>query len=314
MIWFWIGFNLFVLGMLALDLGVFHRKSHTVKFKEAILWSAFWISLALVFAVVVYYWRGHQPALEFVTGYLIELSLSVDNLFVFLVVFAYFKVPPQNQHKVLFWGILGALVMRGIFIYAGVSLINRFHWIIYVFGAFLIFTGIKLALQDETHVEPDKNPVLKLLKRFVPLTPQYHGTKFFTIEDGKKLATPMVAVLVVVETTDLLFAVDSIPAILAISRDPFIVYTSNVFAIMGLRSMFFALSGMLEVFHYLNYGLSAILIFVGAKMLASGYYKIPIGVALGVVAGILALSILASLAFPKEASKSRLKEIQEPEP
>ena len=301
---FWIGFNVFVLAMLALDLGVFHRKAHTVKFKEAAIWSVFWITLAAIFAVGVYFWFGHQKALEFTTGYLIELSLSVDNLFVFLVLFSYFKVPSQDQHKVLFWGIVGALVMRGIFIALGVSLITRFHWIIYIFGAFLIYTGIKLAFQDETEVEPEKNPFLKLVRKMFPMTEGYEGANFFVKREGRRFATPLFAVLVVVETTDLLFAVDSIPAILAITPHPFIVYTSNVFAIMGLRSMFFALSGMLEVFHYLNYGLSAILVFVGVKMLGSNYFKIPIGIALGVVAGILALSVAASLMFPQKNGKT----------
>lgn len=317
MLGFWIGFNVFVLVMLALDLGVFHRKSHVVRFKEALVWSAFWISLAAIFAGIIYFWRGPQPALEFGTGYLIELSLSVDNLFVFLVLFSYFKVPQVHQYKVLFWGIIGALVMRAIFIVLGVALINRFHFIIYIFGAFLIYTGFKLAFQDETQVDPEHNWVLMWARKHIPMTPTYHGDKFFIIQEGKRFATPLFAVLLVVETTDLLFAVDSIPAILAITRDPFIVYTSNVFAILGLRSMYFALAGMLELFHFLNYGLSAILIFVGSKMLLSNegfellglrlHYKIPIGVSLGVVASLLALSVLASLIFPpKDKDRAHL--------
>ena len=315
MLVFWIGFNLFVLAVLALDLGVFHKKSEPVSLKNALGWSAVWITLALAFCVLVYFWHGKQPALEFLTGYLIEQSLSVDNLFVFLVLFQFFKVPAEYQHKVLFWGIIGALVMRLAFILAGVALINRFHWIIYVFGAFLIYTGFKLAFQDEAEVDPEHNPALKLVRRYLPMTATYEGDRFFLMREGKRWATPLFAVLIVVETTDLLFAVDSIPAILAITRDAFIVYTSNVFAILGLRSMYFALAGLLDYFEYLNYGLSAILVFVGTKMLLSNesfelwgvrlHYKIPIGVSLGVVAGLLALSIIASILFApkhKEAS------------
>jgi tellurite resistance protein TerC len=298
MLWFWVGFNVFVVLMLVLDLGVFHRKSHVIRFKEALGWSAFWISLSVIFGVMVYFWRGPQPSLEFATGYLIELSLSVDNLFVFLVLFSYFKVPQEQQYRVLFWGIIGALVMRAIFIVAGVALINRFHFIIYVFGAFLIYTGIKLAFQDETEVHPEHNPMLRLVRRWFPMTNDYVGGRFFVMHGEKRYATPLFAVLVVVETTDLLFAVDSIPAILAITRDPFIVYTSNVFAILGLRSMYFALAGMLEIFHFLNYGLAAILTFVGTKMLLSNFIKIPIHISLLVVASLLALSVIASLVFP----------------
>lgn len=315
MLVFWIGFNLFVLAVLALDLGVFHKKSKSITLKNALTWSAVWITLALAFCAIVYFWHGKQPALEFLTGYLIEQSLSVDNLFVFLVLFQFFKVPSEYQYKVLFWGIMGALVMRLAFILAGVALINRFHWIIYLFGAFLIYTGFKLAFQDEEQVDPEHNPALKLARRFLPMTPNYEGDRFFLFRDGKRWATPLFAVLIVVETTDLLFAVDSIPAILAITRDAFIVYTSNVFAILGLRSMYFALAGLLEYFEYLNYGLSAILVFVGAKMLLSNeslelwgirlHYKIPIGVSLGVVAGLLAISIIASLLFaPKHKEES----------
>ncbi|MEO5936137.1 MAG: TerC family protein [Terriglobales bacterium] len=303
MLTFWIAFNVFVIVMLALDLGVFHKKAHVVKFKEALVWSAVWIALASTFAVIVYFWKGQQSGLEFVTGYLIELSLSVDNLFVFLILFSFFKVPDVHQHKVLFWGIVGALVMRIIFILSGVALINRFHWIIYIFGAFLVYTGIKLAVQDETDIHPEKNPVLKWFRRTFPMTKDYEGGNFFVVKDGKRFATPLFAVLLVVETTDLLFAVDSIPAILAITRDPFIVYTSNVFAILGLRSMYFALAGLMSVFHYLNYGLAAILVFIGAKMLASNFYKMPIVVALGVVASLLAISILASILFPPKEPK-----------
>ena len=300
MILFWILFNVFVVAMLVLDLGVFHRRSHTVKFREALIWSVVWIALAIIFAVVIYFWHGRTPSLEFITGYVIELSLSVDNLFVFLLIFRYFQVPPGHQHKVLFWGILGALIMRAIFIAAGVGLIQRFHWIIYVFGAFLVYSGIKLFRQGEAEIHPEKNPVLRLFRRWVPVTKDYEGDKFFVRRTGL-FATPLLVVLVVVETTDLLFAVDSIPAILAITRDAFIVYTSNVFAILGLRSMYFALAGMMEMFRYLHYGLSVVLMFVGAKMLLSHYYEVPTAVALGAVAGILLLSVGASLLRPKAA-------------
>ena len=286
--------------MLVLDLGVFHRRAHTVKFREALLWSAVWIALAAIFAVVVFFWHGRTPMLEFVTGYVIELSLSVDNLFVFLLIFRFFQVPAVHQHKVLFWGILGALIMRAVFIAAGVELIQRFHWIIYVFGAFLVYSGIKLFFQEEAEIHPEKNPVLRLFRRFVPVTKDYEGNKFFVRRAGL-YATPLFVVLLVVETTDLLFAVDSIPAILAITRDAFIVYTSNVFAILGLRSMYFALSGMMEMFRYLHYGLSLVLVFVGAKMLLSYYFEIPTHLALVAVAGVLAISVIASMANPKKA-------------
>ena len=294
---FWILFNLFVLAMLALDLGVFHRPAHVVKFREAVAWSATWIVLAIAFAVLVYFWRGHDAATEFTTGYIIELSLSVDNLFIFLLIFRYFRVPGNYQHKVLFWGILGALVMRGVFIVAGIGLIRTFHWVTYIFGAFLVYSGIRLFGETDATLEPEKNPVLRLFRKWMPVTEDYEGEKFFVRRAGL-YATPLLVVLVVVETTDLLFATDSIPAVLAITLKASIVYTSNVFAILGLRSMYFVLSGMMEVFHYLHYGLSAVLIFIGAKMLAADYYPIPTVVALGVVAGALAISILASILHP----------------
>jgi tellurite resistance protein TerC len=300
LILFWILFNVFVVAMLGLDLGVFHRQSHTVKYREALIWSAVWIALAIIFTVVIYFWHGRTPSLEFITGYVIELSLSVDNLFVFLLIFRYFQVPPVHQHKVLFWGILGALIMRAIFIAAGVGLIQRFHWIVYVFGAFLLYSGFKLLRQGEAEIHPEKNPVLRLFRRWVPVTKDYEGDKFFVRRTGL-LATPLLVVLVVVETTDLLFAVDSIPAILAITRDAFIVYTSNVFAILGLRSMYFALAGMMEMFRYLHYGLSVVLMFVGAKMMLSHYYEVPTVLALGAVAGILLLSVAASVLRAKSA-------------
>ena len=299
MILFWILFNLFVLVMLALDLVVFHRRPHTIKFREALLWSGLWIGLALAFAVVVYFWHGRGASLQFITGYVIELSLSVDNLFVFLLIFRYFRVPSNHQHKVLFWGIIGALVMRAVFILLGVGLITRFEWIIYFFGALLVYSGIKLFRQEEAEIHPERNPVLRLVRRWMPVTKDYVGNKFFVRERGL-CATPLLIVLIVVETTDVVFAVDSIPAILAITLNAFIVYTSNVFAILGLRSMYFALAGMMEVFHYLHYGLALVLIFVGGKMLASHYVEVPTEVALGVVAGILLISVLASLIHPRK--------------
>ena len=302
MILFWILFNLFVLAMLVLDLGVFHRRAHRVKFREALAWSAMWIALAAAFAVLLYFWRGHVVTLEFVTGYVIELSLSVDNLFVFLLIFRYFRVPVLHQHKVLFWGILGALLMRGIFVLVGVGLITQFHWIVYLFGAFLVYSGIQFFREKSVEIHPEKNPLLRLFRRWMPVTEDYEGSKFFVRRTGL-YATPLLVVLLVVETTDLLFAVDSIPAVLAITLNAFIVYTSNVFAVLGLRSMYFALAGMMEVFEYLHYGLSAVLIFIGAKMLVSHYYQIPTGLALGVVAGVLLVSVLVSVVHPKKNAR-----------
>lgn len=299
MLIFWILFNLFVLVMLVLDLGVFHRRAHTVRFREALSWSLLWIALAAGFAVLVLFWHGRTAALEFVTGYVIELSLSVDNLFVFLVIFRYFRVDGANQHKVLFWGILGALLMRGLFILLGVRLISRFHWIIYVFGALLVYSGLKLLRADNSEVHPEKNPVLRVFRRWVPVTKDYVDGKFFVRRPGL-FATPLFVVLLVVETTDILFAVDSVPAVLAITLNAFIVYTSNVFAILGLRSMYFALAGMMDIFHYLHYGLSVVLMFIGAKMLLSHYYSIPTGMALAVVGGVLTISVVASLLFPNK--------------
>ena len=300
-IWIWVAFNLFVLAMLALDLGVFHRKSHAVGMKEALSWSAARISLALLFNVGLYFWRGPQPAMEFLTGYLIEKALSVDNIFVFIMIFAYFKVPSLYQHKVLFWGILGALVMRALCIAAGITLLKQFHWLIYVFGGFLILTGIKMLLTKDKEIDPAKNPMLGLFRRMMPVTESYEGDKFFVRRDGRTWATPLFIALLFIEMSDLIFAVDSIPAILSITQDPFLVYTSNVFAILGLRSLYFALAGIMGLFHYLHYGLSAILIFVGAKMAIVDFYKIPIGVSLAVIAGILLLSVVLSLARPRPA-------------
>ncbi len=299
----WGGFNLFVLAMLALDLLVFHRKPHEIKLKEALVWSGVWIGLALVFNAGVYIWQGRQPALEFLTGYLIEKSLSVDNIFVFLMIFSYFKVPQKYQHEVLFWGILGALLMRAGFIAGGITLIKHFHWIIYVFGAFLIFTGIKMALDKDKEIHPEKSLVLRLFHKIMPVTKNYEGGKFFVKKEGRTFATPLFVVLLIVETTDVIFAVDSIPAILAITHDPFIVYTSNVFAILGLRALYFALAGIIRLFHYLHYGLSAILVFVGTKMLIADLYKIPIGMSLTVVAVLLLLAIAASILWPKKVKE-----------
>jgi tellurite resistance protein TerC len=300
-LWFWIGFNIFILGLLALDLGVFHRKAHEVSLKEAAGWSVAWIALAMVFNTVVYFWLGKQAALEFLTGYLIEKSLSVDNIFVFVLVFSYFAVPKMVQHRVLFWGVIGALLMRGVLIGAGAFLITRFHWIIYVFGAFLVFTGIKMAFQDQHAVEPEKNPVIRLIRRLMPVTENYEGSSLFVRREGRWWATPLFVVLAVVETTDLIFAVDSIPAIFAVTRNAFLVYTSNVFAILGLRSLYFLLADIIQRFHLLQLGLAIVLVFVGAKMLLAEWYKIPIGVSLGVVGGVIALAVVGSLLFPKAA-------------
>lgn len=306
--WILVGFNVFVVIMLALDLGVFHRKNEVVKVREALIWTAIWVSLALCFNGLIYVWKGKEAALQFLAGYLIEESLSVDNLFVFLLVFSYFKVPSQYQHKVLFWGILGAALMRASLILVGTALIERFHWVIYIFGAFLLVTGIKLGLSsgEDDELDPGKNPVVRLVKRFMPVTTEYHGDNFFLRQEGKLLATPLFIVLMVVETTDLVFALDSIPAIFAITTDPFIVYTSNIFAILGLRSLYFALAGMMELFHYLRYGLAFILSFVGVKMLASKFFHIPIGVALAVIAVVLAFSVFASIKWPP-----KVKEVEE---
>ena len=290
----WIGFNVFVIIMLALDLGVFHRKAHEVSFREAVIFSVVWIVLALLFNLFVLSEFGKTKAVEYLTGYLIEKSLSVDNIFVFVLLFSSFNVPPAYQHKVLFWGVIGALIMRAIFIFAGVALIERFHWIIYVFGVFLVYTGIKIAKEKGTKMDISDNRFLKLLRKFIPFTREYHGPKFF-VRLERRYATPLFLVLILIEITDLIFAIDSIPAILAITSDPFIVYTSNVFAIMGLRSLYFALAGSLKYFIYLHYGLALILIFVGLKMVASDFFKINPLISLLVITGILAVSIIASI-------------------
>jgi tellurite resistance protein TerC len=282
--------------MLALDLGVFHKKTHKVPVKEALIWSAVWVSLALLFNLFIFFEFGKTKALEFLTGYVIEYSLSVDNIFVFILIFSYFAVKSEYQHKILFWGILGALVMRGIFIFAGVALINRFHWIVLIFGAFLVYSGIHMLFQKETAVDPEKNPIVKFFRKFLPVTDTIHGNKLFVRQDNKLYATPLFLVLLVIESSDLIFAVDSIPAILAISKDSFIVYTSNVFAIMGLRSLYFAVSGIMGYFRYLKVGLSFVLSFVGLKMLAAYFHlEIPILFSLAVIIGILTFSVLASV-------------------
>ncbi len=304
-IWLWIGFNVFVLAMLALDLGVFHRKAHTISIKEATIWSVVWISLALVFNLGLYFfwdkispasnYSNSEAALVFFTGYLIEKSLSVDNIFVFVLIFTFFAVPAMYQHRVLFWGIIGALIMRATLIAVGAALLKEFHWIIYLFGGFLIFTGIRMALHRNEEIHPEKNPLVRLLRRIMPVTEDYEGDKFFIRRAGKLMATPLFLVLLLVESTDLIFAVDSIPAIFAVTNDTFIIYTSNVFAILGLRSLYFLLAGVVDKFYYLKLGLSVVLVFVGIKMMMVDIYKIPVGLSLGVIFTILAISIAASL-------------------
>jgi len=311
MLTFWIVFNVAIVILLFVDLAVINRGGRVLTFKQALLSSAGWIALALAFAVFIHQWLGAGKALEFVTGYLVEESLSVDNLFVFILLFRYFKVPAEQERTVLFWGILGALVMRGAFILTGVALVKRFHWIIYAFGAFLVYSGFGLLREgDDETVDPSRNIVLRIARKFLRVTDSYEGKRFFVVREGKKFATPLLIVLLVVETTDILFATDSIPAILAISRDAFIVYTSNVFAILGLRSMFFALARLMRLFHYLNYGLAIVLMFVGVKMLLSIHYAIATWVALLVIAGVLAVSIVASVLRPeKKVGKGQESEV-----
>ncbi|MGH9463605.1 MAG: TerC family protein [Vicinamibacteria bacterium] len=298
----WIVFASLVAVMLALDLGVFHRQSHVVRLREAVVWSALWITLSLLFNLGIYFHLGPSPAIDFFTAYVVEKSLSIDNIFVFLLIFSYFSVPPLFQHRVLFWGILAALVMRAFFIATGLALIEKFEWILYVFGAFLVFTGIRMAVRVEGEIHPEKNPVLNLLRRFVRVSKEYHGAQFLVKTESGYMATPLLVALVVVETSDLIFAVDSIPAVLAISQDPFIVYTSNVFAILGLRALYFALAGIMELFHYLHYGLAAILIFVGAKMLLSSVYHVPTALALAFIAVTVTVSIVASVLSVRSTS------------
>jgi tellurite resistance protein TerC len=304
-IWLWVGFNLFVLLLLALDLGVFHRKAHVVSTKEALTWSIVWISLSLLFNAVIYFfwdrmvpnssYTNSEAALSFLTGYLIEKSLSVDNIFVFILIFSFFAVPDAYQHRVLFWGILGALVMRGVLIAVGAALLEQFHWIIYVFGAFLIYTGIRMARHQDEELRPQDNPVVKFFRRFMPVTEDFVGDKFFVRRAGVLFATPLFLILLIVESTDLVFAVDSIPAIFAVTRDPFLVYTSNVCAILGLRALYFLLAGVMDQFQYLKLGLSVVLTFIGVKMVIVDLYHIPVGASLAIVASVLIISVIASL-------------------
>jgi len=295
----WVLFNVFVVAMLALDLGVIHRRARTLGVRQALVWSAIWIGLAASFAALLYGTQGRTAALEFSTGYVIELSLSVDNLFIFLLIFRYFRLPDVQQYRVLFWGIIGAIVMRAVFIFAGVGLIRRFHWIIYGFGLLLLYSGIRLLFQHGGEVNPEKNPLLRLLRKVMPVTPDYVGSKFF-VRGERLYATPLLLVLIVVETTDVIFAVDSIPAVLSITLNTFIVYTSNIFAILGLRSLFFALASLMNIFEYLHYGIAAVLAFVGAKMMLSHIYPIRTEISLGVIAGILLVTIVASALHRKQ--------------
>ena len=302
--WAWAGFLVFIACMLALDLGVFNRRSHEVSVKEALIWCGVWFGLAMGFNLIVSAKLGPQPALEFFTGYLVELCLSVDNVFVFIVIFQYFRVEPRYQHRVLFWGILGAVIMRAVFIFAGISLINAFHWVIYLFGAFLVYTGVKLALPKKADgFAPEKNPLIKLARRVLPVTPHFEGGNFFVRPHGRLHATPLFIVLLVVETTDVMFALDSIPAVIAITRNEFIVFTSNIFAILGLRSLYFAVSGIMQLFRYLNLGLAVILVFIGVKMLVSHWIDIPIKLSLGIIGGVLAISVIASVMIPGAEKK-----------
>jgi tellurite resistance protein TerC len=319
---FWMIFGVVVLGMLGIDLLVFHRRAHAVKIKEALIWSAVWIGVALLFCAGVYFWRSKDTALLFLTAYVLEKSLSVDNLFVFIVLFSYFGIGPQYQHRVLFWGIMGALILRGVFIFAGVALIEKFHWTVLIFGLILIVTGVRLVFKKDDDVHPEKNPILRLFRKFFPVSGTFNEQKFFTRENGKLLATPMLVALVAIESTDVVFATDSVPAVLAISTDPFVAYTSNIFAILGLRALYFAVAGVLKYLRYLNYGLALVLVFIGAKMvlvnlhkfahLEKPVFKIPVGLSLAIVLGILLLSALASLVAPHRAGDA--KETEGPAP
>lgn len=300
---FWLAFTVFVVALLLLDLLVFNRQAHEIKLREALGWSAFWVALSLGFNGLVYHTMGHQAGMQWLTGYLVEKALSVDNLFVFLLIFNYFRVPGQYQHRILFWGVLGALLLRAVFILVGGALLARFHFLIYPLGAFLVYTGIRMGLSSgDPEIDPENNPVVRLLSRHLPITRQLEDGKFFVQKDGLRFATPLFVVLVMVETTDVMFAVDSIPAILAITRDTFIVFTSNVFALLGLRAMYFALASMMRLFHHLHYGLSLILVFIGAKILLESMVRIPMPVALGVVGSLLVLSVVASLIWPKKSA------------
>ena len=313
-VWMWVGFFALVLAMLAVDLGVSRRRTGAMSLRTAALWSAVWIGTALLFNLAIYLWRGPEPALEFFTAYLIEKALSVDNLFVFVVIFATFGVPALYQRRVLFWGVLGALIMRGIFIFAGAALLHRFNWLMYVFGAFLIFTAFKLGLGGETEIKPERNPFIRVFRRIMPVTEHFEGESFFVRHSGVLMATPLFLVLLVVESTDLVFAVDSIPAVLAVTQNPFLVYTSNVFAILGLRALYFLLAGAMVKFHYLKLGLSLILGFVGIKMLIAGFFKIPIGLSLGAIASILIISVVASLVRARRLDNAASHELEQSAP
>jgi tellurite resistance protein TerC len=311
--WPWVAFTLVVLALLAIDLGVFHRQAHAVPLKEAAAWVVVWVTLALTFNALLYWWRGPQSALEFFTGYVVELSLSVDNLFVFALIFAYFSVPPAFQHRVLFWGILGALIMRGAFIAAGTALLAHFHWAFYIFGGFLIFTGARMAFQKHEASEIKDNLLVRLVRRYLPVTNFYSGQQFLVRHNGKIMATPLLLVLVAVEGTDLVFAVDSVPAVFAVTRDPFIVYTSNVFGVLGLRSFYFLLAGVITKFYYLKFGLASVLCFVGAKMVAEDFYHVPITISLLIILGLLGLAVLASWIRNVMYSGRQLEQSPQPE-
>ena len=302
-IWFWIAFVAFVLAMLALDLGVFHRSPHEVPPREAGIWVAVWVGLALLFAGGLYFWAGQKVALTFLTGYVIEQSLSADNIFVMVLIFEYFRVPKSCQHRVLFYGILGALLMRGLFIAAGAALISRFHWVLYIFGAALVVTGVRMALKKDDEFDGERSKVVQMVRRVIPLTTDYHGKNFFILEAGRRVATPLLLVLILVEFTDLIFAIDSIPAIFGVTTDPFIVFTSNIFAVMGLRSLYFLLAAVVDRFHLLKYGLAIILSFVGFKMLTEKFISIDIAMSLTIILSVLALSILASVMWPQRERK-----------
>ncbi|HWA08692.1 MAG TPA: TerC family protein [Opitutaceae bacterium] len=303
--WAWIAFFLFIVAMLALDLGVFQREAHEMRMREALAWCGVWLVLALAFDGALWWWRGAETGQQFLAGYLVELCLSVDNVFVFILVFAYFKVAPRYQHRVLFWGIIGAVLMRGLFIIVGVSVIARFHWVLYLFGVFLVYTGVKMALpqKEEDEIDPEHNVAVRLFRRFFPVSPAFEEGNFFVVQGGRRLATPLFIVLIVVETTDLVFALDSLPAVLAITTSSFVALTSNIFAILGLRALYFALSGVMQLFRFLKLGLAAILAFIGAKMLLAHWFEISTGLSLAVIGGVLTLSVLASVLF-KERPKA----------
>jgi tellurite resistance protein TerC len=317
-VWLWVGFNAFIVGMLAIDLGVFHRGVREVSLKEAAIWSAVWVALALGFNYGIYRYMGKQAGMEFLAGYLLEKALSVDNIFVIVLIFSYFQVPSQYQHRVLFWGVFGALVMRAAMIGMGAYLIHQFSWVLYLFGAFLIWTGYRMARQDDRAIEPKNNPAIRLVRRLIPVTDTFHGSRFFVRDEtgpetnSRRMATPLFVVLVLVETTDLIFAVDSIPAVFAVTRDPFLVYSSNAFAVLGLRTLYFLLSGVIGKFRHLKYGLSVVLIFVGAKMLLADVLSIPTGVSLGIIASVLLISIVTSLLFPTQADSPKAGAANQP--